>query len=103
MGWKNLPYWLRGGIIAELVFIILILSSVYARFISITLTYFITQSIGIDDFLFERSIESIPLLNLPGWIFYIILFSLIFIIIGAIIGLIVGKIKSKKQKEVKIK
>jgi len=125
MGWKNWPYWLRGGIISFII--------VFALTILYTLNLVIIELIvpggdidyisGIEDILTVISffmiviiafIVSIPLLplsifgvrSIPGidagnilsnYLFFFFM-SIIWFIIGAIIGLIVGKVKKKKQE-----
>ena len=80
MGWKNWPYWLRGGLIGIIVGIILL--SIGER-----------TSLPIEGNIFSSASYA------DGPFLYIVIFALIiFFIIGAIIGLIVGKIKSKRLK-----
>lgn len=88
MSWKSLPYWLKGGVIAIVINIILIFLSVIfnpansfeSPAVLLTLfQVFITQEIF--------NVNNLPALT--------IISSISFFIIGAIIGLIVQKIKKE--------
>lgn len=89
MGWKNLPYWLRGGIIAIIIFIILVvITSISDR-----------QGTSHPGALIIPLLPGLALTNhtlyrsdllINGFISLIIYF-----IIGALIGFIIGKIKNK--------
>jgi len=76
MGWKDWPYWLRGGIISGIIFDLVVL----------ILLWSISNS---------GEGGGIPLFSTAVLFGLIVGFGLGFII-GAIIGWIVGKIKSKK-------
>jgi len=95
MDWKDWPYWLKGGVIAAGINLLLLL-----------LYYIFPTPV----FSFKKSYNQITsILGLPAFvvigilpfsifsIFWIIVVStILFFIIGAIIGLIVGKVKSRK-------
>lgn len=109
MGWKNWPYWVRGGVIADIITVVtapLILVLMFLAAFSdfpisnnITIIWFIMFGIGqlITKFFY----------GIFGWAtgFSILIGSIVvslFInfLIGALIGLIVRKMKKKKQNEV---
>lgn len=105
MGWKNLPYWLKGGVIFLVISIFLHLF--------IKLLYVLTPIVGIS-FLIWYPLSWI-LYFLPSLIIFwnsifepdtfipivsgtnVIHVFIFYFIIGAIIGWIYGKIKSRKQ------
>lgn len=111
MDWKQLPYWLRGGIIAVIFFIIILVT-----LILLATNY---QQLGITredgGFLFYLGAFFLILITLPvipSWgsianesfidLIPIVIVGLIFyFMIGEIIGLVIGKIKSKKQSNLK--
>jgi hypothetical protein len=121
MGWKDLSYWLKGGIIAIIVQIIFVL-----LFFLITATISFDSGLGelggvfitpifmlftIIVFVIDTAIgrlfkcpyvsgwpgfyECSPYLDSLKMSISIILFILIFFLVGALIGLLVGKIKSR--------
>ena len=92
MGWKNLPYWLRGGIVALIIAIILLVPSLIIE--SIPLYIFNLDFIGL--IIFQGSILNEDIFG----VFQLITLAISYFIIGALIGLIIGKIKSKRQNEV---
>ena len=96
MGWKNWPYWLKGGIIATLIYIIV---SVYTlpqlnlptplgikQLLGLILfpSYLVYFIIGAFIRVTSTTIILIDIISIP-----------LYFIIGAIIGLIYGKIKKK--------
>ncbi len=95
MTWKNLPYWLRGGIIS-----LLIVAVLYLILISLSLFTSLGEVLG--------GSKNILLTLSLGTYFVLggesesatIVFGLIveYFIIGAVIGLIIGKLKSKKSQ-----
>lgn len=106
MGWKDWPYWLKGGIIGLIVFLVISLFFILYEFIGIGV--FI-------DFFFILSIFFSIITSLPFYIYDFILqilsiniywnsFSLFisgvinYFFTGAIIGWIYGKIKERKNK-----
>jgi hypothetical protein len=115
MKWKNLPYWLRGGIISlgviiiisillSLIPIIIYKGSCEISFITYSknlsncfiLSYFLLGLGALPFSLFFSPLFRL-IHNLQVNLIFTILFGLItYFIIGAIIGLIVGKIKKKK-------
>ena len=111
MGWKNWSYWIRGGIIGDLIGIILIiLYSTLGRINQITYLIFIL-AIGITSIPLKPlisifniklfgAIESSFAIGLPGNIRIegIIILITYYFFIGAFIGWLVGKIKSKNNK-----
>ena len=102
MGWKNWPYWLRGGAIGVLVGI-LILFIPFVGLIYIIPVMFVQGLIFNLIGLRETADLCFSLFSSPSFIcvitFYPINVILSFII-GALIGLIIGKIKSKNRKGV---
>jgi len=91
MGWKELPAWIKGGIILGVLDIILVL-------------YVIISSHPLDAQLLALGIVQFPSLFLFSWLgqnytqnIYIISLGgiLTWFLIGAIIGWIVGKIRNK--------
>ena len=105
MGWKNWPYWLRGGIVcAVLVLIVFIISAVLGYF---KLGYFGQKGIGgilsyfaIFGIIISIPIElivlvtNVPIERYPNYVLYIFVI-VIWFIIGALIGWIVKKIKNR--------
>ena len=106
MGWKNWSYWLRGGIVFDLLVIIIFLllyvlwliiggSGIYSLMNLILFPlYWIFQVTRPVTFL-EVFVFGSFLPNFQG----IIILLTIYFIIGAIIGWIVGKIKKRKVNE----
>ena len=114
MGWKNWPYWVRGGLIGGLIAVVLdliILSSGilflndlnannlsgYQRFV----LYFIIIPMGLISF--PLLMILVPLFGYgeaitAGYFFLPFVSIVSFFIIGAIIGLVYGKIKKRKMK-----
>ncbi len=97
MRWRKWPYWLKGGVISCVVYIILILLNetlwiIHFPFVDFQ-DYIIILPLKIIEFFSGFITEGFLLL--PDQIDYITEFILVFLI-GAIIGLIVGKIKNKK-------
>ena len=96
MGWKNLSYWLKGGIIGIIVLIILLIIgfildlTIQSSFFPYTLMMIFIPLIP-----FVLIIEAFGI-GFEDVIFFITLPA--YFIIGAVIGWIVGKIKSKKKK-----
>jgi len=118
MAWKDLPYWLKGGIIAVIILIILFLllglvtytkifntnykgplAVIFSPFMLIALTYFIVN--GIVGKIFNcplvdgwfSSYDCSPPLQFLIIAISIIFFILIFFLVGALIGLMVDKVK----------
>ena len=90
MGWKDWPYWIKGGVIGLGIFIVMFL-----------LSYIILMLGCMDRVIYLLSIKSGIMFPTPCLLVYFFFASysimpFVFIVIGAIIGLIVGKIKSKK-------
>ena len=99
MSWKNWPYWLKGGIILDVVYLLVV-----SMYVITFLIENISQSIFI--LLYFISFPAFLILRLIEYdshnvITYTIIISfLIYFILGALIGLIYGKIKnSRKRKE----
>ncbi|MFZ5955588.1 MAG: hypothetical protein ACOYT4_04115 [Nanoarchaeota archaeon] len=94
MAWKNLPAWLKGGIIGAIIIFIVNLISLFI----IKLGYSMQLFFFIDyPALFLSDIFNLGII-FQGWQAYLILFiflPLFYFIIGTIIGWIVGKFKSK--------
>jgi len=98
MTWKDLPIWLKGGIIG-LLFGIIDLAITLAfppLYCKLGANCPPQPFIGKIATLFIMPLESILDIS-NNMVFQLILILLYFFIIGAIIGFIVGKIKSKKQ------
>lgn len=83
MGWKNLPYWFRGGIIVIIIYVILLFS---------TFGYMTIIMGSIFDILGISSEGGNSFSRFYNW--WLLPF-ITFFIIGTIIGWIYGKIKSK--------
>lgn len=103
MGWKNWPYWLKGGLIGDLIVIIgglltLLLSNIFPPFGLLWLPFLIILVLPV--FFLCAGDPHFDLCSvgyLTGfWYLFVLLVLVECFIIGAIIGLIVGKIKSKK-------
>ena len=87
MGWKNLPSWLKGGIIGLLLYVVLVVSNItpiIAFLVSIQ-NFFARFFLSPDDW------GSISF----AFLFSFVLAPILWFIIGAFIGWLVGKIKSK--------
>ena len=86
MGWKNLPYWLKGGIIGGISGILLAILGQHfvlirsASFLALILIY-----------VFPVGHYFSPIIILIGLINFIT-----YMILGALIGYIYGKIKNRK-------
>jgi len=93
MGWKNWPYWSRGGLVGFLIVfssgIFLIIGSIYEEY------KYSNRFISCNFFGFYGYDLCLGLLK------WVIMASFIFFIIGAIIGLIIEKLKSKKSNIIK--
>lgn len=116
MSWKNLPYWLKGGIITITIYIIVIVISILTTGIDCSgeclPIYFILSVPALFPLLFivqllNFNLETILLqfgLNFssnPSIKFFIIVFIwsiLFYFFIGSIVGWIIEKIKSRKIK-----
>lgn len=85
MGWKNWSYWLRGGLIAIIIYVILFLFLfIFPPF------YYIISFLTIPlNPLFNRGIFG------DNAVVFIIVKGIYLFVLGVIIGWIVGKIKSK--------
>jgi hypothetical protein len=106
MGWKNLPPWLRGGIIGVIISLIICIS--LGSFLHEQIVYdgchsreipgeVYSQCDMIDDQLKSSSASSLYHTGfIRSYIFICIIISIPFFICGSILGLIIGKIKSKK-------
>lgn len=83
MGWKNLPSWLKGGII---VFVLSILLFIFGTYSPMSLLTYPTSS------LFAVYLEG--KLSVGARMFLFFLFTAVmYFLVGAIIGFIVGKIR----------
>lgn len=95
--WKNLPYWIRGGIIGIVIAIILSLIVILFREFDNPITFFVGLGILFVNLWFAYLIncrfESCLIANLY---IFMILFIIESFLIGVIIGWVVGKIKNKK-------
>ena len=96
MGWKDWPYWLRGGLIGVLVLGIFALvlipfgrTSGFFKFPYWIFPFFIVL---VPTMLFSENLYKI--IFYPNYLFFIIP-TLIYFICGAIIGWIYGKIKGR--------
>ncbi len=105
MGWKNWPYWIRGGLLGAIITIIGYIFIIMVG-IGFPILFYIPDIIIALPYRFiaKSFVYNILGSNLGS---YVLLFSYIIaifpnFIIGAIIGLIIGKIKSKKQKEASV-
>ena len=93
MGWRDLPTWLKGGIIFVLIVIVIDV-----------VDYLILP-------LISRALFPLQIANYPLYLFWqlsesgtinLILHLSLYFVVGAIIGWIVGKIKSKKQAQMPV-
>lgn len=121
MGWKNLPYWLKGGVIG---IIIPIVFSIFLFIINLLINHMYHKSFQITTYLFLLFIIPFVILQkfigqifgcrtvdffgfsiggCPSLAFYIseiltiILYIFIWFLIGAIIGGVIGKSKRKSK------
>ncbi len=111
MGWKKLPYWLKGGIIGLIILLLLVLILSFIKCYAPTYTlsninmvelYKLKLLEGKCTFNFENSLS-----NLEYYLYDLLIFKsstiiLSFLLIcyslllGSLIGFIIGKIKSRK-------
>ena len=112
MGWKQWPYWVKGGILAVIISFVggIILASIQ-QFTDVNLLDTSSYIAFVLIFPFLIGLASFLLISLTiesggqGWeegspliaFGIIIIGTLVVFLVGAVIGLIVGKIKSKKQ------
>ncbi len=106
MGWKKLPYWLKGGLIGIIISIILILVNYIFILLEANLPDYITTPLFL-------LVQFVLLTNPLTYLFWgfggfygsnvwfnftkiLFLSSISFFIIGALIGFIISKFKSKK-------
>jgi len=95
MGWKKWSYWLKGGIIGIIVFIILlVLSAIFPSYGLGNIFQWIIVFIGSIIMVPARSLFSFKL-GPPITNFYVPM--IVLFILGAIIGWIYGKIKQGKE------
>ena len=97
MGWKDWPYWLKGGIIVSVfalifrlagsMFLLFDSSNIFERILSY-ISFFLGYPFGI---------PLANILNTGITIIDFILFLIFYSLIGALIGWIYGKIKSRKS------
>lgn len=101
MGWKNRPYWLRGGIYLAIVFTIyLIIERIL--YYSLELVWkdpYCAGGVICTILYFSVGILHLFPVNLRSHVITIIIGYIFFLVVGAIIGLIVGKIKSRKENK----
>lgn len=106
MGWKNWSYWLKGGIVAVIISIILLIIP-FLLFLFITVDgyigtiffyiYFISLRISIFPAFLMRFVQGASDSSAINVTMLIVIISLItWFVIGAIIGWIYGKIKLKR-------
>jgi len=103
MGWKEWPYWLKGGIMGLIVYLIIFglffIVSLNCRkgfcgYISInTVLYFFVSIIFL-----ILNIDIIPYLSNPLAILFILVNLTAVFVIGSLIGFIIGKIKSRGEE-----
>jgi len=96
MGWKNWSYWLRGGIISVIIYLILLL-----------ITFLCAENASGEGFVcllfFVPTLLLMPLYQAifgypePVYLAYVF-FVIFWFVIGAVVGLIIGKIKRRKMK-----
>lgn len=107
MTWKNLPYWLKGGIISGVLSVILFFTAIFLSYLNYNYAriFFLLISPGIFIGIFSGMMKlCIPLMKLcpePQLIFYvapIIINFIIYFIIGAPIGWIYEIIKNIIKK-----
>lgn len=98
MGWKNLPSWVKGGLVLSSIFILLVIfftivdpdSWTFLALPVILFIYFVAE-----DFLKDLGIRFTE----TYWFFITLFLSLFFyFILGAIIGFIIGKIKNRNKE-----
>jgi O-antigen/teichoic acid export membrane protein len=96
MSWKNMPYWLRGGIIGAWTGVILGIILLIFSFICDFASRYCPEKFW--DIL--KNIFLLPLAYIPGVLsslsLMLIFLGIEFFIAGALIGLIIGKIKRKR-------
>ena len=102
MGWKKLPYWLKGGIVAVIflvlfnILLFLILDSNDCLNDMSTATCPVTSNLS--------NIISFPSYFISSELFSAILIELVFyFVLGAFIGWIYGKMRAKRVKNGKTK
>ncbi len=108
MGWKNWPYWLKGGLIFTMLVLLVTFIIGLIAVISYSNIPFSGKDIFLIYFIIIYLFPSYSLLNVlkssPGSflegniITAIITSSVIWFLIGALIGFVIGKIKSSRKR-----
>ena len=108
MGWKDLSYWLKGGLLVSLTYCILsillfskIMSSMtwtFYYFLSNPIYWIYSYLLKINDPLWQI-IKFNPESPMSLYFYYLIVGIIFYFISGAIIGWIYGKIKDKSSKQ----
>lgn len=102
MFWKNWPYWLKGGILIELIIIFVISFFIFTKNFFIILYLFLPGQLLVFPLLNKcvNLLAENPDCSVRKFIIPILIISslLAYFIIGAVSGLIYGKIKSIIKK-----
>ena len=111
MGWKNWSYWIRGGVILSMLYVLFGIFLLILFYITdyVVITFLIIYPLAFLSSNFVINTLFTFLENISGGsggfayiVIFIINLILIFLI-GALIGLIVGKVKNRKNKIVETK
>lgn len=110
MGWKDWPYWLRGGIIGFVIGLIpLILSQIFLikGLLAVIYGVFVLPPELILLNIIPASLKNIFfdmgscfILCIPRFLGFLVI-ALFYFLVGALIGSIISKIKSIKQEQIK--
>lgn len=104
MGWKNLSYWLRGGIVASVLYIIYAIFTLRSQIYTLGILNLPGMVIGFWVGIITR-LSSNPFLSTSNpkpisntlLIIMFLINLIIYFILGSIIGIIIKKIKSSKK------
>ncbi|MBI2631989.1 hypothetical protein HYW75_03225 [Candidatus Pacearchaeota archaeon] len=94
MGWKNWPYWLKGGVIGIIFIYLILLLGIFNILNENSFLYILLLPALVVFFYFPYTF------NLGGYEWQFITYSIYGLIIGALIGWIYGKIKKKKETNI---
>lgn len=96
MGWKNVPLWLKLGIIFLVISLILFIRTDYYPLLDLFWT--IIWAIGISEYLLKIFGVSCDFLTCQSSILTYFTTPIFFFLMGALFGLIITKVKNHRQK-----
>lgn len=93
MGWKNWPGWVKGGVIIDIIYIILFLIFIRGEPLNLIILEFPAFPI-----LMLLPFIGVELSGGSGLAFLFLILLIYYFILGAIIGYIIGRIKQKRKR-----